>query len=267
MKLSRRDISTSCHAIPEIRYEPEGATTLTSFAGMVVFMKLFETLSLRDRLRGCFSHIENHRPAYEPWRITLILIVHFLIGYKRLRDTQYYCDDPAVLRVLGLNQFPDVSTLSRGMKSVDFAAVERVRNLSRELVCDEIQRHGLKRLTLDFDGSVQSTKRKAQGTAMGYNKKKKGERSYYPLFCTLAQTAQIFDLLHRPGNVHDSKGALEFVRACIFKAKSLDSLIRLESRMDAAFFSETLLDELNAQDVEFSVSVPFARFPELKKNH
>jgi hypothetical protein len=36
----------------------------------------------------------------------------------------------------------------------------------------------LPRVTLDFDGSVQSTTRWAEGTAVGFNKKKKGARSY-----------------------------------------------------------------------------------------
>ena len=63
-------------------------------------------------------------------------------------------------------------------------------------------------MTSDFDGSVQSTKRHAEGTAVGFNKEKKGARSYYPLFCTVAQTGQVLDVLHRAGNVHDSKGAV-----------------------------------------------------------
>jgi hypothetical protein len=31
---------------------------------------------------------------------------------------------------------------------------------------------------------------------------------YYPLFSTIAQAGQFLDLLHRPGNVHDSRDAL-----------------------------------------------------------
>jgi hypothetical protein len=53
---------------------------------------------------------------------------------------------------------------------------------------------------MDFDGSVLSTKGHAEGSAIGFNKRKKGARSYYPLFCTVAQTGQFFDMHHRPGN-------------------------------------------------------------------
>ncbi|MGH8613350.1 MAG: hypothetical protein ACREYF_15385 [Gammaproteobacteria bacterium] len=55
----------------------------------------------------------------------------------------------------------------------------------------------LPRVTLDFDGSVIGTGRVAEGTAVGFNRKKKGQRSYYPLFYTVAQTGQVLDVLHR----------------------------------------------------------------------
>ena len=38
----------------------------------------------------------------------------------------------------------------------------------------------------------------------------------------------------------------------------------LESRMDSAFFSKETLTSLGSENVKFSASVPFARFPELK---
>jgi hypothetical protein len=56
------------------------------------------------------------------------------------------------------------------------------------LVLERLEKEALQTVTLDFDGSVQSTKRHAEGTAVGFNKEKKGARSYYPLFCTVAQT-------------------------------------------------------------------------------
>ena len=68
-------------------------------------------------------------------------------------------------------------------------------------------------VSLDFDGSVISTMVMPKGTAVGYNPKKKGARSYYNLFCTVAQTGQFLDVLHRPGNVHDSKDAHAFMMA------------------------------------------------------
>jgi hypothetical protein len=119
-------------------------------------------------------------------------------------------------------------------------------------------------LTMDFDGSVQSTKGHAEGTAVGYNKSKKGARSYYPLFCTVAQTGQFFDLHHRPGNVHDSNGAAEFMLKCFSNAKAVLKNTIFESRVDSAFFNQDVFSSFDQNHVKFSASVPFERFLQLK---
>ncbi len=120
-------------------------------------------------------------------------------------------------------------------------------------------------MTLDFDGSVLTTGRLAEGTAVGFNKKKKGQRSYYPLFCTIAQTGQVFDVLPRSGNVHDSNVAREFMMECIGSIRAACPGIIVEARMDSAFFSDEIVGELQRQGIEFTISVPFERFAELKQ--
>ena len=118
-------------------------------------------------------------------------------------------------RVLGLKRLPDVSTVSRSLSSADERSVGNVRTASTTVVIERLVAEGLASVTLDFDGSVLSTGRHAEGTAVGFNKKKKGARSYYPLFCTVAQTDQVLDVHHRPGNVHDSNGADAFIERCV----------------------------------------------------
>jgi hypothetical protein len=112
---------------------------------------------------------------------------------------------------------------------------------------------------------VQSTGRHAEGTAVGFNKHKKGRRSYYPLFCTVAQTAQVLDVHHRPGNVHDSNGANAFMGQCLEAIRRGCPGARLETRMDSAFFSEQIIDALDGAGVEFTASVPFERLVALKE--
>ena len=148
----------------------------------------------------------------------LQLVVHILLGYRELRDTDYYRDVPLVMRVLCLKRLPDVATISRALKNAGGQSVENIRGLLRDMVFERLREMQLARITLDFDGSVQSTGRSAEGTAVGFNKKKKGMRSCYPLFATLAQTGQVVDFLHRSGNVQDSRGAKDFILAASHSA-------------------------------------------------
>jgi hypothetical protein len=260
VKSSKAQIQAKVHRLPHLRFEDE---KLTSFSGLVVFQALFERLHLKERLRRCFCHL-GVSPIFGRHLVVLLVIIHLVLGFRRLREVDYYRDDPLVLRLLGLRKLPDVSTISRSLSQMEAKAVGNLRELSRTLVIEGLKRTWFSRLTLDFDGSVLSTKAHAEGTAVGFNKKKKGARGYYPLFCTVAQTGQFLDLLYRPGNVHDSKGAIEFMKGCFEKVRGeLDPAI-LESRMDAAFFDKKILGVLDQAGVKFTTSVPFERLAELK---
>jgi len=157
------------------------------------------------------------------------------------------------------------AAISRVLKHATAQSVEALRRFLRERVLDGLRTFQSARVTLDFDGSVLSTQRRAEGTAVGFNKKKKGARSYYPLFCTIAQTAQVLDFLFRPGNVHDSHGAEAFILACVEAVRAVLPNALIEIRMDSAFFSDAIVGTLARQGVEFTISVPFERFVELKK--
>jgi len=261
MKCSRAEIHRKTHKLPALSFEDQ---QLTSFSGLVIFQALFTRLQLKRRLSGCFQHL-HVTPIFGHGVMVLLLVVHLLLGYRELRDIRYYQDDPLVRRILGLTRLPDASTLSRALASTDQASAQQLRRLCRQLVLERLARLGLNRITVDFDGSVLSTGRFAEGSAVGFNRKKKGQRSYYPLFCTLAQTGQIVDVWHRPGNVHDSNGARAFILECIEEIRAVAPQAVIETRMDSAFFSDEIVRLLEAEGVEYSISVPFERFAKLKR--
>jgi hypothetical protein len=260
MRFAKSDIYTRASSIPKLRFEDQ---QLTSYAGIVVFQKLFAKLNLKERIRKACAHL-GERNLYHSATIVQVLIVHLLLGFRKLRDVEFYQDDPLIQRVLGLKILPSVSTIARGLTQFDDRAVEAHHELNRTQVCERLQKMRIRRATLDFDGSVSSTKRHAEGSAVGFNKKKKGARSYYPLFCTVAQTGQVFDVLHRSGNVHDSRGAVAFVRQCVERIRGALPGVVIEIRMDSAFFSDEMVELLAGLNVEFTISVPFERFTELK---
>jgi hypothetical protein len=260
VKFSKAQIMAKFHKIPVIRFEDQ---QLTSFSGLLIFQQLFKRISLKARLKKCFAHLKVS-PIFGRHLVVMLLVVHLLLGFRRLRDVDYYRDDPIVLRLMGLHKLPDVATISRALSQMEGDGVDNVRKLLRSLVIEGLQREQLPRLTLDFDGSVQSTNGHAEGTAVGYNKNRKGARSYYPLFCTVAQTGQFFDLHHRPGNVHDSNGAAQFMLDCFTDARATLKDPIFESRVDSAFFNQDVLFNFEHSRVKFTASVPFERFPQLK---
>lgn len=263
MKSSKAKIHAKFHKIPKLKFSTE--KKLTSYAGIILFQALFARLSLIAKLRKCMAHLKR-KGIYGPAKMILLLIVHLLLGFRRLRGLDYYRDDPLVARVIGLRKLPDVATLSRMLANCDDTCVANLQDLNRKLVLNRLHKQGLHRITVDFDGTVQSTKGHAEGTAIGFNKKKKGARSYYPLFATIAQVDQLFDLLHRPGNVHDSNGATTFISVTLMRLREVLGNPRglLECRIDSAFYNDLVLWVVESLGAEFSCSVPFERLPALK---
>ncbi|MFT5431675.1 MAG: capsid protein, partial [Myxococcota bacterium] len=49
--------------------------------------------------------------------------------------------------------------------------------------------------------------------------------------------SQFLAMHHRPGNVHDSNGALAFMRECVTAVQRCCPATRIEVRMDSAFFT------------------------------
>ena len=256
MKHSRADVRGKIRLGMDIRFE---AQNLTSYSGLILFQHFFSLIGIKERLWELFPPLEGQsdlRPSRG----------HDAAGrashhrHRRLRDVDYYRDDAMVKRILGLKRLPDVSTISRSLGSADEPSVGKVRSESRHLIMERLEVERLSRVTLDFDGSVLSTGRHAEGTAVGFNKKKKGARSYYPLFCTVAQTDQVLDVHHRPGNVHDSHGADTFIERCVHNVRASLPRATIEVRIDSAFFNETIVERLHSLGVTFTISVPFERF-------
>jgi len=83
---------------------------------------------------------------------------------------------------MSLRRLPDVSTISRALSFMEKDGVDNVHQLSRPMVIERLQRERLCCLTMDFDGPVRVTKVHEEGATVGFNKAKKGARSYYVLY-------------------------------------------------------------------------------------
>jgi len=258
VKSSKSSISARYHKEPTVEFEYN--SNMTSFAGLIIYFS--HLVGLKNQVRKCFSH-ERVVPQYGLERLFLLLVIMLVTGFRKLSDSEYLSEDPLVLRILGLRQLPSISTLSRGFNKVGGISIEKLRMFCRSYVLTGVV--SLSRITLDFDGSVLSTTRHAEGTAIGFNKKKKGARSYYPLFCTVAQTGQFLDVHHRSGNVHDSNGSSKFIANVIEEVRqNIAKGAAIESRLDGAFYAEERAKLLIEKKVEFTISVPFHRLPILK---
>jgi hypothetical protein len=138
--------------------------------------------------------------------------------------------------------------------------------LNHDLVVETLGAWRVPRLTIDVDGTVVCTGVKVQWAFRGFNPHHRKHLSYYPLLAHIAQTGHILRLKNRPGNVHDSKQAVAFVRELIDSVRAgLGRALPLEFRRDAAFFQRDLLRLLAARGCAYAIKVGYWSWLPLKR--
>ena len=128
MKSSKTETLRRFHKIPQVRFKED--RRLTSYGGLVIFQALFRNLELKSRVRRCFRHIDN-QGIYGLGNIFVVLIVHLLLGFRRLRGLDYYKNDPMGARVCGLSSLPDASTVSQILEVADATSLVELRNTNQ----------------------------------------------------------------------------------------------------------------------------------------
>jgi len=123
MKHSKSDVRCKFSCLPELRFDDQ---QLSSFSGLIVFQQLIIDLDLKRRLSRCFEH-QKGSPSFSTTSIVLILIVGILLGYRRLRDIEFFKNDPIVLCFLGLTCMPTVSTISRQLSTVGDRSIRGIQ--------------------------------------------------------------------------------------------------------------------------------------------
>ena len=92
MKSSKAQIYTKFHKIPEILFQDQ---QLTSFSGLLIFQLLFKLFNLKTRLKKCFSHLKLS-PIFGHHVIVMLLIIHLILGFRRLREITYHFITPHI---------------------------------------------------------------------------------------------------------------------------------------------------------------------------
>lgn len=261
MRLRKADLKQRVNGNLAFRFEAKG---LTSLAGLELIRRYLKALGLAERIR---RHLGRRALATDFGVVSMVLLLLGLLitGGRRLRHLLFHGQDPVLLRFCGLRRVPSPRTVGRWLRRFSQPTVERLLRVNDELVAEGIHRARLRRLTIDVDGSVVSTGMKVQRAARGFNPHHRKVPSYYPITAYEAQTGQILRVKNRPGNIHDGKASLVFLRALFEQIReTLGRGYRLEFRMDGAFFRRDVVRLLLHRGAEFAIKVPFFEWTDLK---
>jgi hypothetical protein len=218
---------------------------LTHFGGMWLMQRFCQRIQLRHRLQR-YVRIEQRSGSYHPEEMILALLFAIIMGLRRINKTEILQYNGAFLEMLGLEQFPDQTTLRRFLRGLTPATIRQLARLHdsyRAWLFELPQpRHSL---VLDVDSVVIVVYGHAQRAAVGYNPKKPGRRSYHPLFCFEANFHEFWHGILRPGNAGSSTGAVPFLQVCLAKVPGAVARQRIRFRMDSGFFGKRVVEFLD----------------------
>lgn len=261
MRLGKHETHRRIKSDLRIEFAPQ---QISSYSGLELFKRYFRIIGLNSRIRRAFRGHE-FSGDYGVIDCVLTLIALYLVGGSRLRHIAYIGEDPLVRRLCELSSLPSDRTLSRWLKQFTNDSLQALVNLNSEIVFEKLRSLELSTITLDFDGTVLSCGNKIQWAFRGYNPQNRHAKSYFPLLCHIAQTGHFLQVRNRPGNIHDSKcGALNVIKDCVTQVRELMPGIRIEARMDAAFFQEEILNYLQRENIQFAVKAPMWKWLKLK---
>lgn len=237
-------------------------THITHFGGMWLIQRFCKRIGLKKRLQD-YVRVTQRNQDYYPSEIILALIFAIIMGLRRINKTEILQYNGAFLEMLGLQRFPDQSTLRRFLKRLPPKSIRQLARLH-----DSLRAHLFalpkRRTTLvfDLDSVVVVIYGRAEGARIGYNPKKPGRRSYHPLLCFEAHFQEFWHGSLRPGNTVASTGAVAFLKVCLAKVPKEITRSRIRFRMDSGFYGSRIIRFLDGAGCGYVMVVK--EYPHIK---
>lgn len=214
---------------------------ITHFGGMWLIQRFFNQLGFRHLIQRYVSVIPKGS-TYHPCDLILALIYAIIMGLRRINKTEILQYNGTFLEMLGLEKFPNQSTLRRFLKRLSPKAIRQLVRLHDSLRMYLFALpHRRTTLIFDLDSVVITIYGRQEGGRVGYNPKKHGRRSYHPLLCFEARFQEFWHGSLRPGDTVAVSGAIAFIKRCLAKVPKNIARSLIRFRMDSGFYSSRVI--------------------------
>lgn len=262
MRLGKRNLTARVNSNLRIQF---GTESLSSYAGLELISRFLRKIQFSNQLRAAFACVPL-KGDYTIVQMMTLLVGMLLVGARRLRHVRLLGNDPMLLRFCGLQRLPDERTLSRWLRQFAGPRLKTLARFNLGFAAGLIRRLKILSVVLDLDGSVVVAGKEVEWAFRGYNNKKRRLPSYYPLLLHVGALSLILGVKNRPGNIHDSRGAVDFLRDTLRQvSRLLDPRTTFHFRADGAFFQRSVITFLQNAGCLFTIRVPMHRWLGLKQ--
>ena len=215
---------------------------LSHFGGAYFFHEFVRVLHVRHFLAEQIRYSRRNRD-YSVSQMLLALVYPILLGLDRIETASLLRSDRTFQYLTGLQSFPDPQTLRRFLLNAPADLREQLHRANDRLPQRFIHLpEHRSRLMFDLDSTVVTSFGHQEGTAVGYNPRYHGKRSYDPLLCVEANSSFLWDVELRRGDAGTWAGSEELLADCFLSSPS--DIREFRVRADAGFGYGPVLDML-----------------------
>jgi len=226
---------------------------LTGNAGLIHLGRFIDKLGLGQALEDGLSIERGANAKYSVADTVLILALGVLAGAKHLSHLVILRYDSVLRKIFKWDQFPDETTFGRIFRLFSQKNCKELSDVESTIRKKVWSKKWFGKITLDMDSTVRGVYGNQQGAEKGYNPKKKGQKSYHPLLCFIAETRECLHNWFRSGSTYSANGSVEFMKECF--ARLPKRIWQVEVRGDSAFFDGDLFDFLEEKRSAYIVKV------------
>ena len=227
------------------------AARLTHFGGLPLLHRYFQALDLRRVLTRSVRFAQRNN-RYSIGESFLALLYPMILGIGRIETTRLLQHNGVFQYLTGLPTYPDAQTIRRFLTRFGESGLTAFLKLH-----DKFRRRWIGRpnippsMTLDFDTTVLTVYGKQEGSAIGYNPKKRGRPSYLPFLCFDGATGDCWEATYHPGDKHPG-GVFQLIFERAF-AKIPKYVREVRVRADAAFYDREIIAFIEAKSAFYAI--------------
>jgi hypothetical protein len=228
---------------------------ITSDGGGLLLREVDQRYTVSERLAACLHDSRDpERVTHDLSTLLRQRLFAIALGYEDANDAAFLARDPALKTMAG--RLPDSDgdlasqpTLSRFENGVGAPELYRFSQALWDLYL-ATHPNPRKVVVVDLDGTDDPTHGRQQLSFFhGYY----GEHMYHPLFVFDGQDGFPLAAVLRPGNTHDSYGAVMVLKRLLPRLKAAYPEALILVRADAGFAVPALYDYLEEQEVRYVI--------------
>jgi len=236
----------------KVKYETK-TMNATPFGGLYVFTEFMHQIGFHQRFNVCFEKLRKVRQSSPAQNIALLAGM-IIAGGERLYDIGRLANDQTIGDLFDIPSTPKDTTLRD-----DLLLIGRKDSSRAALLLDFnillFEKLGLKKITIDVDGTALPVDGHQTGAEKGYCPAEQGARCFQSSKAVCDETETVLAEWTFPGNTHCAKDIIVMLKPLLDRLKQ--AKIKIKLRMDAGYHSDALLLELESYpDISYEIAVP-----------